>query len=695
MSESYRQRNSQSFLMEENMRIKTVEIKNFRLLQDVSIDFNNLTSFIGPNGSGKSSVLYALEWFFNAHPSTLSVEDCNEPDKEIKVKVTFNNITEHDRDILGRYAKPASDELSVWKIFNPLDNDNPEKFSANLYVHKPFYEILYDENGNLKGKTEIKNSYNEFLDKNPEYNLSKVTSGSKAEENIKNYDISALDIEEILSPDATSFFGYRKEKALSEIFDYVFISADMRASEESFESSQKTVLGRIIDKIIEDKKRKELSEKVDEIINDAQEKIKKSIGKEEFIEVSSGISKILQEFCGEKSVKLQVAEIEFRKPKTPFEVFIAESELLLTNVDRQGHGVQRSLLLALLRYLAESSNSNQERTIFIAVEEPELYQHPQQELVFEHVLRNLSGKSDMQVAYVTHSPTFVNPRNFEDIRRVVRNPEENASVIISSTKDNIISLVSKQFDANIENYQKIKINNDAYNTIIPAIEKGLAKAFFADRVIIVEGSTEVALINAYFSANGTRNSPEYKGVQIVESHGKTQISIRHAILTSLGIKVFTIFDNDIKRKYNLENSIKLNLGLTLDSASLDDVKGKMQENCSLSDKQKERIKKDIDNYINTANNNKKLLNYFGYKNIDDYPNSGLYDSHNFAILDDNLEETVKKYWPRLYDSLPRKNNNITKNSVEYYESVYNKCNAGEGPDKGTCIDDILKYILNF
>ena len=247
------------------MRIKTVEIKNFRLLKDVSIDFNNLTSFIGPNGSGKSSILYALDWFFNANASNLSIEDCNEPDKEIKIKVTFNNITEYDRDVLEGYAKPASDELSVWKIFNPLDNNNPEKFSANLYVHKPFYEILYDEDGDLKSKSEIKDSYNRFVDENPRYNLSKVTSGSKAEENIKNYDISGLDIEEILSPEATSFFGYRKEKVLSKIFDYVFISADMRASEESLESSQKTVLGRIIDKIIEYKKRKELSEKVDDI----------------------------------------------------------------------------------------------------------------------------------------------------------------------------------------------------------------------------------------------------------------------------------------------------------------------------------------------------------------------------------------------------------------------------------------------
>ena len=65
-------------------------------------------------------------------------------------------------------------------------------------------------------------------------------------------------------------------------------------------------------------------------------------------------------------------------------------------------------------------------------------------------------KPDMQVAYVTHSPTFVNPRKFEDIRRVIRCPEENASIIISSTKDNIISLVSKQIDANVESIKSLK-----------------------------------------------------------------------------------------------------------------------------------------------------------------------------------------------------------------------------------------------
>ena len=45
------------------MRIQAVHIQNFRTLEDVTIEFDSITTFIGPNGAGKSSVLRALDWF--------------------------------------------------------------------------------------------------------------------------------------------------------------------------------------------------------------------------------------------------------------------------------------------------------------------------------------------------------------------------------------------------------------------------------------------------------------------------------------------------------------------------------------------------------------------------------------------------------------------------------------------------------
>lgn len=75
------------------MRIKKVEIKNFRTLHDVIIDFHNITTFIGPNGSGKSTVLYALDWFFNgSKDGELTEEDAtyHHEDEPIEVRVLYH-----------------------------------------------------------------------------------------------------------------------------------------------------------------------------------------------------------------------------------------------------------------------------------------------------------------------------------------------------------------------------------------------------------------------------------------------------------------------------------------------------------------------------------------------------------------------------------------------------------------------------
>lgn len=45
--------------------IKSIQIKNFRSIESMSIDCNRLTMFVGPNDAGKSNILRALNLFFN------------------------------------------------------------------------------------------------------------------------------------------------------------------------------------------------------------------------------------------------------------------------------------------------------------------------------------------------------------------------------------------------------------------------------------------------------------------------------------------------------------------------------------------------------------------------------------------------------------------------------------------------------
>lgn len=96
------------------MRIKTVSIHNFRTIYEATIDFYDVTTFVGPNGVGKSTVLYALDWFFNGerdHELTSQDATYGHEQEDIRVEVTFSELTEHDKEVLGKYSTPEVTEF--------------------------------------------------------------------------------------------------------------------------------------------------------------------------------------------------------------------------------------------------------------------------------------------------------------------------------------------------------------------------------------------------------------------------------------------------------------------------------------------------------------------------------------------------------------------------------------------------------
>ncbi|MDM0077644.1 AAA family ATPase [Variovorax sp. J2P1-59] len=103
------------------MKIQSVQIKNFRTLKDVTIPFDSVTTFIGPNGAGKSTVLRALDWYFNGKPGSLSDKDCSfgATDDDIEVAVTFADLSERDRNELGKYAPPEVATFTARKRRSP------------------------------------------------------------------------------------------------------------------------------------------------------------------------------------------------------------------------------------------------------------------------------------------------------------------------------------------------------------------------------------------------------------------------------------------------------------------------------------------------------------------------------------------------------------------------------------------------
>lgn len=56
------------------MKLKRLEVKNYKSLKDVAIDFTDLTVLIGKNDSGKSSILKALDALFKSRESKDALE---------------------------------------------------------------------------------------------------------------------------------------------------------------------------------------------------------------------------------------------------------------------------------------------------------------------------------------------------------------------------------------------------------------------------------------------------------------------------------------------------------------------------------------------------------------------------------------------------------------------------------------------
>ncbi|MBA2950654.1 AAA family ATPase [Streptomyces sp. PSKA28] len=76
-------------------------------------------------------------------------------------------------------------------------------------------------------------------------------------------------------------------------------------------------------------------------------------------------------------------------------------------------------------------NSSRQFSLCLAIEEPELFQHPPQARTFAKVLRELVSTSPQgrtQVMYATHNPVFIDPKGYHQVRRLGRAAGEDHPV---------------------------------------------------------------------------------------------------------------------------------------------------------------------------------------------------------------------------------------------------------------------------
>jgi predicted ATP-dependent endonuclease of OLD family len=510
------------------MKIQSVHIKNFRTLKDVTIPFDSVTTFIGPNGAGKSTVLRALDWYFNGRSGSLTEKDCSfgASDEDIEVQVTFADLTEKDRNALGKYAPPSVTTFTAWKR---RGRDGAESLSANSKSYAPFNTIRG------KGSAADKRvAYSDLRNSDSSLGLPAWSTVDAANQAMTTWEADHTD-QLLEAPESlqTNFFGFNSSGKMSGLFDFVLVTADLRASEESVDGKS-SIIGRILERSVD---RAAADEEIAKIVEESrakQQNVYEEKFKAQLKAMTTQLNEVVTSYSPGRAVTVSPAEVELKAPRTTFEVAVLDGTTV-TAVERQGHGFQRTLLISALQLLAQSGAASTEGVICLAIEEPELFQHPIQAQTFAKVLRALAEDANkrIQVTYATHSPYFLEAQHFDQVRRLTRSSDETpvvtvhlATVADVKTKLNGVlsaDTVDRQLDGIVANQ--------------------LTVALFAHRAFLVEGTTESSVFYG-IADRASLGSLEAAGVCIVSVGGKTSIPLAHAILTSIGIPVYALFDAD-------------------------------------------------------------------------------------------------------------------------------------------------------
>ncbi len=537
------------------MIIKALHVRNFRSILDEKIDCDNLTVLVGRNGTGKSSFLRAMEMFYDPK-ATVSAEDfyAEDTSKDIEIAVTFTALGSEETSLFAPYLD--GNDLTIARVCS-LSAKKQGTYHGMKLQNPDFAGIR-----NAGGKTDIRNTYGEVRNTAKYSSLPTVRNADQVEGELKKWEAANPGSCTRMRDDG-QFFGFTEvgQGYLGRHTRFIHIPAVRDASDDATESRGSCVT-EIMDLVV----RRTLASRKDFVAlkEDSQKKYREIMDPAKLTELSglqTQLSDTLRYYAPEANVSLEWAklvDIDFPLPKA--EVKLHEDGYK-GSVQRTGHGLQRAFILTMLQHLvaAKGIEAAGEEVIpgqseprlpglVLAIEEPELYQHPSRQRHMAAILLKLARGAipgvakKTQVLYSTHSPLFVGLDWFEQIR-LLRKADDAAG------KPRVTKAVKAELDAVAEELWVAGGSpGDKYSgdTLRPRLQAVMTpwvnEGFFADVAVLVEGEDDRAAILGLAISMGRDFDSD--GICVIPCIGKNNLDRPFVILRHLGIPVYIIWDGD-------------------------------------------------------------------------------------------------------------------------------------------------------
>ncbi len=532
------------------MKIEYAHVKNFRMLQDLQIDFqDDLSLILGKNNSGKTSFLSILTKFLSENKPLFSFDD-------FSIEAQHNILSLENKHMQSEEYIEIAISLKLFIKYQLNENiGSASKLLLDLDDSKQYLVIHFQHILEYEKYLKLLSAFKEYKDKGIKRNFEYFVR-----KHINQYfatRISALEYEN------ESNFKVINNEIVSSIISLQTIGAKRDVENQQGQGKALSILaGKYYDASISS----------DSEFPELQEQLR--LTDEELTTTYKSLFNPIIEEIKEMSYNPNEAEISILSSLSEKKIFQENTtvkykhEDTLLPEDYNGLGYLNLFAIVFnirikLDRLSRKNKPDEKPTPInlLFIEEPEAHTHPQMQYVFIKNIKQIlkkhgepSGSNfSLQTIISTHSSHIVSQCDFEDIKYFYR---ESSYSVKSRSLSNLQSKMpfSQTIPTGTEpdetQKKKIEVEQEQnYRFLKQYITLSRSELFFADKAILIEGDTERMLLSAMMEKLDSKYIEELdylpllsQNISIVEVGAYSHVFA--TFLGFIGIKSLIITDLD-------------------------------------------------------------------------------------------------------------------------------------------------------